>query len=384
MVKSKTIMIVAGEASGDLHAGALARELVRSGSGLKLVGVGGTEMKNAGVELLADISSLNVMGLTELGGKLKGVMKVFLDLLREMQKRRPALVILVDFPDFNLLLARFAKRYGISVMYYISPQVWAWRQGRTQTIARLVDKMVVILPFEVDFYRRYGVEVEFVGHPLLDALRNVPEKDEARKLLGIDHDSKVIGILPGSRLSEVKKLLGVMLDAVEEIRKVFPNIVCMFPLANTLSKEDLTFVNPECLKRVSIQSGKTSMVMRACDLLLAASGTVTLEAAILGTPLIIVYKLSPVSYRIGKLLVRVPYIGLVNLVAGERLAPELIQDEAIPRNIADEAIAILKDKSKQEYIKKRFSDVRKLLGKPGASSKAARLVLNFINRETEK
>ena len=384
MVKSKTIMIVAGEASGDLHAGALARELLCSDPSLKLVGVGGTEMKKAGVELLADISSLNVMGLTEIGGKFKSVISVFFDLLKEMRKTRPALLILVDFPDFNLLLARFARRYGVPVMYYISPQVWAWRRGRTRTIAKLVDKMVVILPFEVDFYRQYGVEVEFVGHPLLDALQDVPGKDEARELLGIDHDSKVIGILPGSRLSEVKKLLGVMLDAVEEIRKVFSDMVCIFPLANTLKRADLSFLDHESLKKVSIQSGKTSLVMRACDLLLAASGTVTLEAAILGTPLIIVYKLSPVSYRIGKLLVRVPYIGLVNLVAGERLAPELIQDEAIPRNIADEAIAILKDRSKQEYIKKRFSDVRKLLGEPGASSKAARLALNFINRETEK
>ncbi|RLB04635.1 MAG: lipid-A-disaccharide synthase, partial [Deltaproteobacteria bacterium] len=200
MVKSKTIMIIAGEASGDLHAGALARELVRSGSGLKLVGVGGTEMKKAGVELLADISSLNVMGLTEIGGKFKSVIGVFLDLLKEMRKRSPALLILVDFPDFNLLLARFARRYGVPVMYYISPQVWAWRRGRTRTIAKLVDKMVVILPFEVDFYKQYGVEVEFVGHPLLDALQDVPGKDEAREQLGIDSDAKVVGILPGSRL----------------------------------------------------------------------------------------------------------------------------------------------------------------------------------------
>ncbi|HDM76674.1 MAG TPA: lipid-A-disaccharide synthase [Deltaproteobacteria bacterium] len=378
MVKSKTIMIVAGEASGDLHAGALARELLCSDPSLKLVGVGGTEMKKAGVELLADISSLNVMGLTEIGGKFKSVISVFFDLLKEMRKTRPALLILVDFPDFNLLLARFAKRYGVPVMYYISPQVWAWRRGRTRTIAKLVDKMVVILPFEVDFYKQYGVEVEFVGHPLLDALQDVPGKDKAREQLGIDSDAKVVGILPGSRLSEVKKLLGIMLDAIGEIKETLHDVQFLFPLANTLSENDLSFVSREKLEMVKVHKGKTSLVMSACDLLIAASGTVTLEAAIIGTPLIIIYRLSNLSYYLGKCLIRVPYIGLVNLVAGECLAPELVQDDANPGNIAKEAVAILTDKERQLYIKNRFSDVRNSLGKPGASSRAARVVMELI------
>ena len=379
MKKNKTIMIVAGEASGDLHAGALAREILHADAGIKLVGVGGTEMKKAGVELLAHINELNVMGLTEIGGKIKSVMGVFFGLLREMRKSPPDLIILVDFPDFNLLLARFAKRYGIPVMYYISPQVWAWRRGRTRTIARLVDKMVVILPFEVDFYRKHGVDVEFVGHPLLDSLGNVPSKNEARTQLGVGAEEKVVGILPGSRPSEVKMLLNVMLGAAEIIDQTFPGTSFLFPLAGTLHRDDLGFVDRNRLNRVSIIEGKTSLVMSACDLLIAASGTVTLEAAIIGTPLIIVYKLSPLSYYLGKLLIRVPYIGLVNLVAGECLAPELIQNEANPEAIAGEAVAILKDRKRMRYIRRRFGDVRESLGGSGASSRAARLALGFVH-----
>ena len=379
MKKNKSIMIVAGEASGDLHAGALAREILHSDASINLAGVGGTEMKKAGVKLIAHINDLNVMGLTEIGGKLKSVMGVFFGLLRQMRKSPPNLLILVDFPDFNLLLARFAKRYGIPVMYYISPQVWAWRRGRTRTIARLVDKMVVILPFEVDFYRRHGVDVEFVGHPLLDYLGNVPSKNEARAQLGIGAEEKVVGILPGSRPSEVKMLLNVMLEAAEIIDQTLPGTSFLFPLAGTLHRDDLGFVDKNRLKRVSIIEGRTSLVMSACDLLIAASGTVTLEAAIIGTPLIIVYKLSPLSYYLGRLLIRVPYIGLVNLVAGECLAPELIQNDANPEAIAREAFAILKDKKRVRYIKRRFSEVRKSLGCSGASSRAARLALSFVS-----
>ncbi len=373
-------MIIAGEASGDLHAGALAREITKLDPGLKLIGVGGAEMKKAGVDLVADIKSLNVMGLTEIGGKARSVVKVFLSLLRVMRNSAPALLILIDFPDFNLLLARFAKRYGIPVMYYISPQVWAWRQGRTKTIAKLVDKMVVILPFEVDFYKKYGIDVEFVGHPLLDSLTDIPSKDAARKELGIGLSEKVVGILPGSRLSEVKKLLNVMLDSLDGIESSFPGTRFLFPLASTLYDKDLSFADNNSLKKVSLIKNNTSLVISACDLLIAASGTVTLEAAIIGTPLIIVYRLSSLSYLLAKRLIRVPYIGLVNLVAGERLAPELIQHHANSKEITREAIAILKNEARQQYVRKRFCEVRKKLGEPGASSRAARLVLDFIRQ----
>jgi len=377
--RRRTIMIVAGEASGDMHAGALAREIARADKRVKLIGVGGREMKAAGVELLADINSLNVMGLTEIGGKIKSVVNVFFELLKVMRRTVPSLLILVDFPDFNLLLAKFAKRYRIPVMYYISPQVWAWRRGRTKTIAKLVDKMVVILPFEVDFYKKHGVEVEFVGHPLLDTMMTVPGKEEARKVLGIGMSENVVGILPGSRLSEVKKLLDVMLDATDEIKKHLPGTKFLFPLADTLRISELSFVDRRKLEKVSIQEGKTRLVMSACDLLIAASGTVTLEAAILGTPLVIAYRLSPFSYYLGKRLIMVPYIGLVNLVAGERLAPELIQDDVNPRAVASEALSILKDKERQQYIKRRFSDVKRSLGEPGASARAAKVALEFLN-----
>ncbi len=379
MERRRTIMIVAGEASGDMHAGALAREIARADKRVKLIGVGGREMKAAGVELLADINSLNVMGLTEIGGKIKSVVNVFFELLKVMRRTVPSLLILVDFPDFNLLLAKFAKRYRIPVMYYISPQVWAWRRGRTKTIAKLVDKMVVILPFEVDFYKKHGVEVEFVGHPLLDTMMTVPGKEEARKVLGIGMSENVVGILPGSRLSEVKKLLDVMLDATDEIKKHLPGTKFLFPLADTLRISELSFVDRRKLEKVSIQEGKTRLVMSACDLLIAASGTVTLEAAILGTPLVIAYRLSPFSYYLGKRLIMVPYIGLVNLVAGERLAPELIQDDVNPRAVASEALSILKDKERQQYIKRRFSDVKRSLGEPGASARAAKVALEFLN-----
>ncbi len=377
MKNSKTILIVAGEASGDAHAGALVKEIKALEPTLNVIGVGGTAMRESGAELIADISSLNVMGLTEIGGKMQGVVGVFFKLVKFLKESQPDLLILVDFPDFNLFLARFAKRYDVRVMYYISPQVWAWRRARTRTIAKLVDRMVVILPFEVDFYRKHGMEVDFVGHPLLDLLANVPPQKKARAALNILPEMDLVGILPGSRLSEVKKLLPVMLEAVELIRKRFPETEFVFPLAKTLRKDDIDYLFSNSPGSIILHEGRTAEVISACDILIAASGTVTLEAAIIGTPLVIIYKLSSLSYQLARRLIRIPHIGLVNLVAGERLAPELIQHEATPGNIAREVCTLLMNADRCKYIKQRFLDVKRKLGASGASRRAARIAIDI-------
>lgn len=375
---TRTVVIVAGEASGDSHAGALADAMMRGNPNLRMIGVGGEAMAEAGVELVADIKSLNVMGLTEIVRKLKSILHVFLSLLKLLKEASPGLLVLVDFPDFNLLLARFAKRYNIPILYYISPQLWAWRAKRTKTIARLVDKMLVILPFEEDFYRNSGINAEFVGHPLIDALRDVPGKLEARKALGIKDKTPLIGLLPGSRPSEIRRLAPVMLEATKYIRKSNPESEFILPLARTIHRKEFPFLSDNKIEHLRIFEGQTAIVIKACDLIVGASGTVTLESAILGTPLVIVYKLSPFTYLLARQLIKVPYIGLVNLVARECLAPELIQHDVTPLRIAEEAFRILGDRNRQEYLQKRFVYVKKLLGNPGAADRAAKIALHLL------
>jgi len=301
-----------------------------------------------------------------------GIMKKSLD------ERRPDLVILIDYPDFNLPLAKAAKKRGIKVFYYISPQVWAWRKGRIGQIKKSVDKMAVILPFEVDTYGQDDFAINYVGHPLLDMVKLNYSKQESRKKFGLAEKKITIGILPGSRLSEVKKLMPELLRAAEILEQEMPDIQFVLPLADTLEKKIVTEIISRFTVKVHVISGHTYDVISCADLALVASGTATLETALLGVPMVIVYKISLLSYVIGRLIVDVNNIGLVNIIAGKTIVPELIQGDASGERIAEEALAILTNKEKNQEIIKDLKAIRAKLGEPGAAIRAAQIACNMI------
>ncbi len=373
------ILIVAGEASGDLHAARLVAALRRAAPELRIAGMGGSAMRAAGVELLADASQTAVVGLTELWEKRRVLREALRRLRDRLERVRPALLICVDFPDFNLLLARTAHRLGVPVCYFISPQVWAWRRGRIRTIRRLVRKMLVLFPFEERLYRAQGVDVAFVGHPLLDALASVPSREACRAAFRIEGDRPVLGLLPGSRQAELRRHLPLLLAAATRIRARQPELEVLLAVAPTLTPAAVEAGLGPGAMRPTIVQGRTHEVIRAADVLLAVSGTVTLEAAILGTPMVITYRIGHLSWLVARLLVRVPFIGLPNLVAEQSVVPELIQFDARPERLAAAVQEILESPERQAWMRSRLADVRARLGSPGAADRAAKEVLALLS-----
>jgi lipid-A-disaccharide synthase len=376
--KNKTIMIVAGEASGDMHGANLVREMLRIDPALNFYGIGGKKLREEGVKLLANASDMAVVGLTEVISKLGSILKIMGMMKRSLDERRPDLVILIDYPDFNLPLANAAKKRGIKIFYYISPQVWAWRKGRIGQIKKTVDKMAVILPFEVDTYGQEGFTVNYVGHPLLDMVKLNYSKQESRKKFGLAENKITIGILPGSRLSEVGKLMPELLRASEILAQKMPEVQFVLPLADTLEEKIITKIISGFNVKVKIISGNTYDVISCADLALVASGTATLETALLGIPMVIVYKISLLSYLIGRLIVDVKNIGLVNIIAGKTIVPELIQGDACGKRIAVEALAILTNEEKKQEMIKELMAIRAKLGEPGAAIRAAQIACDMI------
>jgi lipid-A-disaccharide synthase len=287
---------------------------------------------------------------------------------------------LIDYPEFNLLVAGKAKKLGLPVMYYVSPQIWAWRSGRINTIRRRVDKMVVILPFEEKVYQQAGVEVSFVGHPLLDFIRIDDEDGLPSWVHEESQVDRIVGLVPGSRSSEIARLFPLMLDAAGLLLDSMPDVYFLVPLAPTISREQ---INPYLAGRnlpLTVVKDDTYGVIRKCEMIIAASGTVTLEAAILGTPLVVVYKVNPLTYWLGKRLIKVKHVALANIIAGETVAPELIQRHATPERIASEARRILGNGSRLLWMKHQLQKVRAKLGDPGASDKAAAIALELMER----
>ncbi|MFP4347324.1 MAG: lipid-A-disaccharide synthase [Desulfococcaceae bacterium] len=373
----KTVMIVAGEASGDGHGAKLVRALKkRSGPPIRFVGIGGRALQNAGMEVVVDASSLSVVGITEVFAKAGNILKGLSAARGVLKQCRPDLLILIDFPDFNLHLAGFAKKVGVPVLYYISPQVWAWRSGRVRTIARRVDHMAVILPFEQHFYQRHKVPVTFVGHPLMDRPHQLPSAD-------VNDPSEpvaVIGLLPGSRDGEVEKLLPEMLKAANLLQKRDPDLSFLISLSDSVNETRVRDIlsRHRGTATVEILDQGVEAVFQRSDFVIAASGTVTLEAAIAGIPMVIIYKVSPASYRLGKALIRVDHISLVNLISGKRLVPELIQADASPMKIADTVEKMLSDTSGLKRIREELVMIRERLGGPGASDRVAQIALNLL------
>lgn len=378
MGDGRRIMIVAGEASGDIYGADLVREANRLDPELHFVGIGGQRMREAGVETLVDSADMAVVGLVEVLKHFDVISAAFLKLKKILREDPPALLILIDYPGFNLRLAKVARRAGVKVLYYISPQIWAWRQGRVKKIARLVDHMAVILPFEAAFYERAGLPVTFVGHPLLDMVQVSMNREQAAAGFGLDPSRKIVGLFPGSRANEIERLLPVIIDSARLLKDRFPDIQFAVPVASTLNQDDLEHQFLAAGLDVTFTHERIHDLIRACDAVISVSGTVTLEVALIGTPMVIIYKLSPLTYLLAKRLVKIEHIGLCNIIAGETVVRELIQHEANPGMISAEIEKILGNVQYADEIKQKLSAVRSQLKSGGASANVARLALALM------
>ena len=373
----KKILMVAGEASADLHGSRVIEALRRLDPEIQVYGMGSEHMRQAGAELIIDSSHLAVVGITEVFGRIGGLFRAYRNIKKFIKKNNLRLLILIDFPDFNLSLARVAKLAGVPVLYYISPQVWAWRYGRVRKIAGRTDKMAVIFPFEVPIYQGAGLDVEFVGHPLLDVLTL-----KRQEYTSFDHSQfsgdPLIALLPGSREREIQSLLPEMLRAADILARHKPGVKFILPAAPGVNVQELKkFLRPHSIP-IAVVEGQTYGAIMAADMVIVASGTATLETAILGKPMVIVYKVSPVSYWVGKAMVKVNWIGLANIVAGKKVVPELLQEEARGERIAEEALRILNDETYRREMVEGLAEVRNKLGAPGAAERVARMALEMI------
>ena len=370
-----TIMLVAGEASGDLHGATLCQALRLLSPGSRLLGMGGPRMAKAGMELLIDVTASAAVGGTEAFGRVPALYRAYRTLRAVVEGAdRPGVLVLIDFPEFNLRLARAARRAGVPVVYFIPPQLWAWRGWRMKTMRRLVSLVLAVLPFEPPLYRRAGVPVEFVGHPVLDALVAAPARDAARRELGVEGPGPVIGILPGSRREEIERVLPAMRQAVARIGAAHPGARFLLAQAPTIDRaviERSAAGGPA----ITVVSDRTYAVMRAADLLLVTSGTATLEAALLGTPMVVCYRVSQLTYSAFRPLVRVPWISLANLTLGRAVVPELYQKAMTGEALAREALRVLDTPGALQAQRRAFAELAGLLGEPGVGARAARLVL---------
>lgn len=369
-----SIMIVAGEASGDLHGASLAKALRKLRPDIRLIGVGGQHMRAAGVELVQGLHRLDVVGVPGPLMIWKGLANL-LTLKRFFRRESLDGVVFVDNPSMNLRLARIAAKLGHRVIYYIAPQIWAWGRKRINVIKRVVRRMIVILPFEEPLYREAGVPCSFVGHPLLDDVAPCHDTAHVRQALGLPAQGLILGVLPGSRRSEIESLLPTMLEAVGRIRESFSGLHCVIAQAPTVAGEWVNEVIDERKLPVTVVPNQPEEVMAAADLLLVASGTATLQAALVGTPMILTYRVSRLTYLLARMLMTVEHVGLVNLVAGHGIVTELLQSEMTAERLSAEALRLLKDRTRYNQMREALGALRSRLGSPGASLRAAEVVL---------
>ncbi|MBI3663429.1 MAG: lipid-A-disaccharide synthase [Acidobacteria bacterium] len=374
-MKTPLILISAGEPSGEMHAARLAAAL-RARTGAHIFGLGGPRMREAGVELLADSSQVAVVGISEVVRRLPSVWKVYRQLADEAARRKPDLAILVDFPDFNLRLARRLHQQGVRIVYFISPQVWAWRPERVQLIRRLVVRVLCIFPFEEEFYRRVGVPVNFVGHPLVDAVQPKMTREQFAERYHLDANEPIVALLPGSRAGEISHNLPGMLEACHQLEREREYQFVLAAAPGITEKHLLDHARYDV--KLHIVEGATYDALAAADCAIVSSGTATVEAALLGAPMVVVYRVSATTAFIARRLVRTPFFSMVNLIAGRRVAPELIQEAFTPEAVAREAKRLLTSAEARETMRQDLAEVKTKLGAGGAIEKAAGIIAGML------
>lgn len=372
--KTNIVMIIAGEASGDLYGSQLAYELRRKNSQLKLIGMGGKFMEEANVELLVKSQELAIFGFSDVFKNIPKIYRAFKKIKNAILQKRPDAIVLIDYPGFNLRLAKVAKKAMVRVVYYVSPQIWAWHASRIKIIKRYVDHMAVILPFEEKIYQEAKVPVTFVGHPLLDIVKTSMSYYDARKKFGLVDAKKIVGLMPGSRISEVEHLLPTMLQAASLIKEGGNDVEFILPLAPSLKESDLTQYIESTALRIHIVKDCNYDAIHICDAVIVASGTATLEIALLGVPMVIIYKVSKLNAFLAKKLVKIPYVGLCNIVLGKMIVKELLQDEANPTAISHEINKIIGYDYYRGKMISGLGDVRRALELKGKVD-IARLII---------
>ncbi|HUA33073.1 MAG TPA: lipid-A-disaccharide synthase [Candidatus Binataceae bacterium] len=374
--RPRRIIIVAGEASGDLHGGDLAREILDRDPKCELDGIAGQSMRASGVHALVKMEDIHGLGLSELLSTIGRTSRAFLDLRKILRRENPDLLILIDYAEFNLILAGVAKRAGVRVLYYITPQVWAWRRGRIRKLVDRVDKLAVVLPFEADLYRAAGERVEFVGHPLLDRARPAQNRIETLKRHGLPSSARLIALLPGSRRAEVKYMLAPMAEAARTLARDH-GLTPVLALAPTLTADEVAHIGNTDLTGIHVVENDTYSIVAASEVALVTSGTATLETALLGCPEVIAYKLTALSYTLGRILVRgVEYFGLPNILAGKKIVPELLQREVTARNLVRAAEPMLTPSIRAQTVAE-LNALRAKLGAPGAAARVAAMALEM-------
>ncbi len=369
------VLIVAGETSGDLHGATLMRAMKDASPDIEFAGIGGTRMEGEGLRPIRHVRDMNFMGFVEVIRHLPLIRRTFRMMEHLIDTWKPHLAILIDYPGFNLKLAASLKQRGVPVMYYISPQLWAWHRSRVHTVKKYVDRMVVLFDFERDFYRNYGVDAEFVGHPLVDSVRPAVDRGAFRKETGSE-DVPLIGLLPGSRAQEVRRILPAMVGAVPLISREYGPVKVALGCAPDLADELYRSIAGH--SDIVMLRGRTYDIMAHADALVVTSGTATLEAGISGTPMTIVYRTSPLTYAAGSMLVKVPDIGLINIVAGRRVVPELWQNDVTPERIAASTMRFLGDEGYRAETKRLLAEAVARLGNPGASVRAASVAIGML------
>jgi lipid-A-disaccharide synthase len=380
MPPKRSAFIIAGEFSGDLIAAMLIRRLRKLDPDIEVAGLGGERMAEAGAKLLFNlVNDLAIIGFAEVVAKYPKIRRVFLNTVAYLKEHRPDVVVFIDYPGFNLRMAEQAKKLGLKTVYYVCPQVWAWHRSRVVKIRKFIDKALVILPFEESFLRGEGIDAQFVGTPWLDAMVLTMDRQKVIEHFELDPAKKLIGLLPGSRKREVETLLPIMLEAAEKILAAEPNVQFVIPRAPTVKKEIIEHFLTMARAPVKVIDAFRYNARAAMDLAIVASGTATLETGLLGTPEVIVYKVAWLSWMIGKNLVKIPYIGLINIVAGDMIAPELIQEQCTPQNVADRCLLILQDPRERERVVYQLAKVKEKMGGKGASERVAKIVMSMLD-----
>jgi lipid-A-disaccharide synthase len=372
-----TVLFSAGESSGDQHAAHMFQEMQKLCPGLQAMGMGGSKMRQAGIDIRFDSSGIGVIGLVEILKHYGEIRQALKRMKSIVANEKPDLLVCVDYKEFNLKLAQFAKRQGVKVLFYVSPQVWAWRPGRVETYGKAIDMMAVIFPFETAYYEAKNVPVRYVGHPSVDKVHPVRSKADDLALFGLNADQPIVGVLPGSRANEIKRMLPAMLQAVALLASSNPEFQFLLPQADSVNDQVLQ----SCPVNIKVIKQQAYDAIQCCDAIMTTSGTASLEIALLGVPMLIAYRLSPLTYWLGKQLVKIPFIGLPNIIADKAIVKEMIQDDVTAENLAAEIQRLLYDKPYRSACLEGLQRVKAELGQGGGSQNMAKLAMSMLTGE---